>query len=75
MPDSPYRTSECRPVRAAQTAEMGGIRVRREWERRLDSLHWPDLPAAVRTYDPADEIRTVSFDLDCKEVAGRAAVL
>lgn len=52
-----------------------GRQYRRAWERRLDPLDRPELPAAVRTYDSVGDTRTVSFDLDCKKAAGRAAVL
>ena len=63
--------SACARVRVARD----GRQYRRVWEKRLDPLNRPELPAAVRTYDAAGDTRTVSFDLDCKKTVGRAAVL
>lgn len=48
---------------------------RRAWEANLDPRRRPELPAAVRTYDPAGLTHCIVFDLDCKKAGQRAAVL
>lgn len=61
-------------------AAGGTVRIQRDkrhfhraWERQLDDR--PELPAAVRTYDQADDSRGVVFDQDCKTNTSHAAVM